>query len=615
MGTMKFSVLLPTRDREELLKYAVQSVINQTYSDWELIISDNGSSEKEISWLIESNDKRIRYFKQSHVLSVTENWNFTQKKASGDYFLMIGDDDALLPDALANIAEKLAQHDDIETVVYPCYIWQQKNVSITFPEGYLFRAQSVPQEGEGIVEKSLRHAWLEDILAFKGLYGYNMQYYCYSKNFVKKMQQYGDIYEPPYPDYYFSVMMLYLADKVYFIDRPLCIIGVTTKSYGWYYLNNLEKKGMEFHKEADYKERACEKIRNFLVSIDEMDTAAFVSFNLAVERLGLFDLDIMAYYRAVIKRKVHSCPLMNLCQSMQKEMFPNILLEQRKDLIDWLMYYVKRQTDEAEIYYFSNVYPNHFHIDYDNILDVVNDDAHIVSKKILSYPKEQVDCPVNPMQSPKTHMLYEWLQRIDRDSLYGILRGRKVLIRGASNRGKIIKDFLLNLGVMVEGYIDKDKTRKNLDSLPIHAPDIINKNVSKYYVICSIGSVYDSVLDEFAEAGYEYMRDFAYVNYNPKIKAQNYMDIFGNRIYCREKRDELYVEFLSRDDTLKVDSDFVVGNVVMQGNGAFLRLREDYSQAEKINVYCRGYGELTNNSRGAYFTVIDKPNEIFDFAM
>ncbi len=612
---MKFSVLLPTRDREELLKYAVQSVINQTYSDWELIISDNGSSQKEISWLTGCSDKRIRYFKQPHVLSVTENWNFAQNRASGEYFLMIGDDDALLPDALANIAERLTQHGNIEVLVYPCYIWQQKSVSITFPEGYLLRSQSASIEREGSVEKSLRHTWLEDVLAFKGLYGYNMQYYCYGKNFVKRLQQYGDVYEPPYPDYYFSVMMLYLADNVYFIDRPLCIIGVTSKSYGWYYLNNLEKRGMEFHKEADYRERACEKIRRLLVSIDEMDTAAFVSFNLAVERLGLSDLDIMAYYRAVIKRKVYNCPLLSICHFMQKEMFPNVLPEQRKDLIDWLMYYVKCQTDESEIHYFSNVYPSHFHIDYDNILEVINDDAHIVSKKLLSSSKEQVDHPVNPLQSIKTHRLYEWLQRIDRDSLYRILRGRKVLIRGASKRGKIIKDFLLNLGVTVEGYIDKDKTRKFLDSLPIHAPDIINKNVSKYYVICSIGSVCDSILEEFAEAGYEYMRDFAYVNYNPRIKVQNYMDIFGNRVYCQEKRDELYVEFLGRDETLKVDSNYVAGNIVMQGNGAFLQLRENYSQVEKVNVYCRGCGELANNSRNAYLTIIDRPNEIFDFVM
>ena len=156
MGAVKFSVLLPTRDREELLKYAVQSVANQTYADWELIVSDNGSSEEEISWLVDCSDVRIRYFKQTHVLSVTENWNFAQEKVQGDYFFMIGDDDALLPETLETVAKTIEQNGDIETLIYPCYVWQQKNVSPSYPEGYLFRMQSVPTAREGIVEKSIR---------------------------------------------------------------------------------------------------------------------------------------------------------------------------------------------------------------------------------------------------------------------------------------------------------------------------------------------------------------------------------------------------------------------------------------------------------------------------
>jgi len=42
---MKFSVLIPTHDRLDLLRYAVESVIRQDYDDWELAISDNDSKE------------------------------------------------------------------------------------------------------------------------------------------------------------------------------------------------------------------------------------------------------------------------------------------------------------------------------------------------------------------------------------------------------------------------------------------------------------------------------------------------------------------------------------------------------------------------------------------
>ncbi|MBR3622311.1 MAG: glycosyltransferase family 2 protein [Selenomonadaceae bacterium] len=615
MGAVKFSVLLPTRDREELLKYAVQSVANQTYADWELIVSDNGSSEEEISWLVDCSDVRIRYFKQTHVLSVTENWNFAQEKAQGDYFFMIGDDDALLPETLETVAKTIEQNGDIETLIYPCYVWQQKNVSPSYPEGYLFRMQSVPTAREGIVEKSIRRKWLEDILSFNESYGYNMQYYCYSRNFVKKLRRYGNVYEPPYPDFYFSVMMLYIADRAYFINRPLCIVGVTNKSYGWYFLNDREDIGMEFHKESGYKDKVSKSIRRLLVSVDEMDTAAFVSFNLAVERLGLPSLNATAYYKTVIKRKIHVCSLIRLCRSMKNEMFPNVSIKQRMELIDWFMRYAKHQAAEDEIYYLTNVYSQHFDLDYENILEVINNDPQLIAQKILSSPKKQENILVNALQYPKLHRLYEWLQRIDTESLYRVLKGRKVLIRGAYSRGKIIKNFLLNLGVAVEGYIDKAQTKNFYDGLPLYAPDIINGNSSKYYAICPLESVYDSILDEFTEAGYEYMKDFAYVNYNPKIKAQNYIDIFGNKIYCSKKCDELYVEFLGREDVLKVDSDSIKGNVVMQGNGAYLRLKECCSQPGSVNAYCRGCAELGIESYDSYLTVVDKPNEIFSFTV
>ena len=48
---MKFSVLLPTRNRLKYLKYAVDSVLAQDYVNWEIIISDNDSEEDIFSYM------------------------------------------------------------------------------------------------------------------------------------------------------------------------------------------------------------------------------------------------------------------------------------------------------------------------------------------------------------------------------------------------------------------------------------------------------------------------------------------------------------------------------------------------------------------------------------
>jgi len=61
---VKISVLLPTRDRLELLKFAVASVLSQRYRDWEIVISDNASTE-DVRGLVESlGDERIVLLKQ-----------------------------------------------------------------------------------------------------------------------------------------------------------------------------------------------------------------------------------------------------------------------------------------------------------------------------------------------------------------------------------------------------------------------------------------------------------------------------------------------------------------------------------------------------------------------
>lgn len=93
---MKFSLLIPTRNRLNLLKYAVASVLSQSYNDWEIIISDNASTEDIKGYVSSLNEPRIKYSRSEEFLSITENWNRCIDLCTGDYVIMIGDDDILL---------------------------------------------------------------------------------------------------------------------------------------------------------------------------------------------------------------------------------------------------------------------------------------------------------------------------------------------------------------------------------------------------------------------------------------------------------------------------------------------------------------------------------------
>ena len=108
---MKFSVLLPTRNRIELLKFAVASVIKQDYENWEIIISDNFSEEDIAGYVETLKDPRIKYFRTPSFVPVTENWNYALDRSSGDYVIMLGDDDCLMQGYFSNLFETIQKHD------------------------------------------------------------------------------------------------------------------------------------------------------------------------------------------------------------------------------------------------------------------------------------------------------------------------------------------------------------------------------------------------------------------------------------------------------------------------------------------------------------------------
>ena len=98
----KVTVLIPTYKRAEKLKRAVESVLNQSYRDLKIVISDNASgdeTENIVTGLIK-NDNRIEYFKQPVNIGMNPNFNFLVSKVSTPFFCFLTDDDYYLPNFL-----------------------------------------------------------------------------------------------------------------------------------------------------------------------------------------------------------------------------------------------------------------------------------------------------------------------------------------------------------------------------------------------------------------------------------------------------------------------------------------------------------------------------------
>ncbi len=92
---VKISIGLPIYNAEKVLHRVLDSILNQTHVDFELIISDNASTDNTSSICNEytKKDNRIKYFRQQKNKGIHYNFNFVLQNAKYDYFAWIGADD------------------------------------------------------------------------------------------------------------------------------------------------------------------------------------------------------------------------------------------------------------------------------------------------------------------------------------------------------------------------------------------------------------------------------------------------------------------------------------------------------------------------------------------
>jgi glycosyltransferase involved in cell wall biosynthesis len=101
---MNVSIIIPTYNRGEFIGQAIQSVIDQTYSDWELIVVDDASTddtESIVADFIKNDEKnrkngRIKYIRQEKNIGISRNRNSGIEKAVGTYIAMLDSDDVWL---------------------------------------------------------------------------------------------------------------------------------------------------------------------------------------------------------------------------------------------------------------------------------------------------------------------------------------------------------------------------------------------------------------------------------------------------------------------------------------------------------------------------------------
>lgn len=94
---------IPTYNRAELFERALKSALAQSYPNLEILVSDNHSPDDTPEVVFRYPNPRIRYIRQTQNIGMVGNWNACLKEAKGQYFLLLSDDDILLPTGIESL--------------------------------------------------------------------------------------------------------------------------------------------------------------------------------------------------------------------------------------------------------------------------------------------------------------------------------------------------------------------------------------------------------------------------------------------------------------------------------------------------------------------------------
>ena len=125
----KISVLMGVYNCENTLAEAIDSIIQQTYTNWELIICDDGSNDNTLKIAMEyaEKDSRIRILKNNKNIGLNATLNRCWKNATGDYIARMDGDDISLIDRFEKEIEVLTDNPDIQIVSCPMILFDEKS--------------------------------------------------------------------------------------------------------------------------------------------------------------------------------------------------------------------------------------------------------------------------------------------------------------------------------------------------------------------------------------------------------------------------------------------------------------------------------------------------------
>lgn len=152
MKTPKVSVLIPTYNYGRYIGEAIQSVLAQTFTDFELIIVDKASTDNTEEVVKKYlHDSRVAFYKNSTNLGMVANWYKCIDLAKGEYIKLLCADDKFAPLLLERFVAIMDEHKSVSLVVCFRKVFDGSTGLLTMPLQHL-------QKGRDVIQSTI-HTW------------------------------------------------------------------------------------------------------------------------------------------------------------------------------------------------------------------------------------------------------------------------------------------------------------------------------------------------------------------------------------------------------------------------------------------------------------------------
>src|SRR5688572_27381504 len=128
----KVSIIMPTYNRAHLIMETIESVLDQSYNNWELIIVDDGSEDNTEDLIAQIKDDRIQFHKAGRTGMVSKIKNAAIRKASADLIAFLDSDDLWERTKLEKQVAAMQQYPEAGFCLTGAYTFIQKNEPITY---------------------------------------------------------------------------------------------------------------------------------------------------------------------------------------------------------------------------------------------------------------------------------------------------------------------------------------------------------------------------------------------------------------------------------------------------------------------------------------------------